>query len=245
LNNAASALATGGNSLEESMALLTSAMTTTQDISKASTGLRTISARIRNTGVELTDLGETLDESYNTIPKYREQLLALSGVDILDNAGEFRSTYDIIKDLSKVWADLNSQEQAGITNMIAGVRQQNVFASLLNEFGEAEKIMSSIDDSGGAMTDAYETYSSSIEAAINRIDTAFQKLSSDTLDSKFASGFIDAGAGVLNVLDGIVTQLGIIPTLSAGVGAVLGFNDQGVIGKNGNSNEYALYSQAA
>lgn len=246
LQNASSSLAAGGNSLEQSIALLTSANTTVQDISKSSTGLRTITARIRNTGVELEALGEgALDEAYNTIPKYREKLLALSGVDILDGVGEFRSTYDIISDISDVWKTLDSQAQSAITTMVAGVRQTNVFNSLVSEFGEAEKIMSSIDDSGGAMSGAYETYSASIEAAINRIDTAFQKLSSDTLDSNFASGFLDAGTSILNILDQMVTKLGLIPTLAGGVGAVLGFNNQGIIGKNGNSNEYALYSQAA
>lgn len=246
LQNASSSLAAGGNSLEQSIALLTSANTTVQDISKASTGLRTITARIRNTGVELEALGEgALDEAYNTIPKYREKLMAISGVDILDGVGDFRSTYDIINDLADVWSTLDDQSQAAITNMVAGVRQTNVFGSLVNEFGEAEKIMSSIDDSGGAMSSAYETYSSSIEAAINRIDTAFQKLSSDSLNSDFASGFINSGTAVLDILDGMVSQLGVIPTLAAGAGAVLGFNNQGIIGKNGNSKEYALHSQAA
>lgn len=120
LNNAASSLAAGGNTLEQSIALLTSAMTTTQDISKASTGLRTITARIRNTGVELNDLGEELEDDYNTIPKYREQLMSLSGVDILDGAGQFRATYDIISDLADVWGTLDSQAQAAITTMVAG-----------------------------------------------------------------------------------------------------------------------------
>lgn len=82
--------------------------------------MRTITARIRNTGVELNDLGEELEDDYNTIPKYREQLMALSGVDILDGAGQFRATYDIISDLADVWGTLDSQARAAITTMVAG-----------------------------------------------------------------------------------------------------------------------------
>jgi len=179
--------------------------------------------------VTLDELGESLDSSYDTIPKYRERLMALSGVDILDNAGEFRSTYDIISDLADKWQELSSTEQAAVTTMIAGVRQQNVFSSLIQEFGEAEKVMSTIDDSGGAMSSAYEIYSSSIEAAINRIDTAFQKLSSDTLDSNFASGIIDAGAGILTLLDSVIEKIGVLPTLLGSIGAILGANGKGIL----------------
>ena len=57
MTNASSVLAAAGNSFEESVALLTAANTTLQDASKASTGLRTIAARIRNTTTELDELG--------------------------------------------------------------------------------------------------------------------------------------------------------------------------------------------
>lgn len=90
-------------------------------ISKSSTGLRTISARIRNSSSELEELSETLDENWNTTAKYRETLLGLSGVDILDATGKgFRSTYDILKDLADVWSELDDIQRASITTMIAG-----------------------------------------------------------------------------------------------------------------------------
>ena len=48
MNNAGSALSAAGNSFDQSLALLAASNTTVQDISKSSTGLRTIAARIRN-----------------------------------------------------------------------------------------------------------------------------------------------------------------------------------------------------
>jgi TP901 family phage tail tape measure protein len=117
INNAGSMLASAGNSYEQAFALLTSANTTVQDISRASTGLRTIAARIRNTKAELDDLGETV-----TKVEYDAMIQALTdyGVSITDVNGEFRSTYDIVQDLSHVWGDLSDQEQAAIAKMIAG-----------------------------------------------------------------------------------------------------------------------------
>ena len=119
MNNASSALAAAGNTFEQSVALLTAANTTVQDISKASTGLRTITARLRNTTVDLEELGEEMTEA-----KYEDLVSTLTdaGVQLRDLNGEYRSTYDIISDLAAKWDDLSSMTQAALATNIAGKR---------------------------------------------------------------------------------------------------------------------------
>ena len=116
MNNAGSALAAAGNSFEQSIALLTAANTTVQNISKSSTGLRTITARIRGTRLELDELGEAIETA-----KYQEaiDILTKHKVALTDN-GEFRATYDILKDIAAVWNELSSMEQANIAEQLAG-----------------------------------------------------------------------------------------------------------------------------
>ena len=118
MNNAGSSLAAAGNSFEQSIALLTAANTTVQNISKASTGLRTITARIRGTKMELDDLGESIETA-----KYQEALDVLTKYKVaLTENGEYRATYDILKDLSAVWGELSNMEQAAIAEQLAGKR---------------------------------------------------------------------------------------------------------------------------
>lgn len=49
-----------------------------------------------------------------------EGIKRITGVDLTDANGEFRSTYDILKDIGKVWDTLNSKEQAMLAEDIAG-----------------------------------------------------------------------------------------------------------------------------
>jgi hypothetical protein len=44
--------------------------------------------------------------------KLQAEIKALSGVDIMKSRNEFKSTYDILKELSEVWADLSDIQQA-------------------------------------------------------------------------------------------------------------------------------------
>lgn len=117
MTNASSALAAAGNTFDESVALLTAANTTIQNAAKASTGLRTIAARLRNTKTELDDLGEDMTDA-----TYGDLVAALTkyNVALKDTSGELRSTYDIIADIAKVWDQLDSMEQAGLATAISG-----------------------------------------------------------------------------------------------------------------------------
>lgn len=209
LNNAASALSSAGNSLEQTLALLMAANATVQNPSKSSTAMRTITARIRNTKAELDDLGEELDEKYNTVAKYQKELLGLTGVDILDATGKnFRSTYNILKDLADVWGTLSSAQQAAVTTMLAGTRNQDIFASLMKNFPSAEDAMSGMDDAAGLMDEKFKAVEDSISGALSGLSNAWSKFSNTLLNSNDVVNFIDALTGLVNILERLTKATG-------------------------------------
>lgn len=72
---------------------------------------------------ELEEAGLETDGMVESTAKLREEILALSGVDIMENANEFKSTYKIMDELAAKWEDLTDIQQASITELIAGKRQ--------------------------------------------------------------------------------------------------------------------------
>ncbi len=204
MNNAGSALAASGNSFDQSVALLTAANTTIQNISKSSTGLRTITARIRKTKVELDDLGETITEaSYQNVL----DLLTGKGVSLTDENG-FRSTYDILKDIAAIWDELDTKSQAAVAEQLAGNRQQNVFFSIIEQFGEAEKAMTAMQNSQGAMASAYDERMESIEAHMDTFKAAYEELANSFIDKDISKGVIDFGTALLNILTAVSDAMG-------------------------------------
>ena len=59
-------------------------------------------------------------EFYTKQYKLRKEIKALSGVDIMKNKDEFKSTYDILDELSNKWSDLTDIQRASVTELIAG-----------------------------------------------------------------------------------------------------------------------------
>ena len=185
--NASSALAAAGNSFDKSVALLAAANTTLQDANKASTGLRTITARIRKTDSELNDLGEAMTES-----AYEELVGALTkyNVALRDANGEYRDTYDIMSDIAAVWNNMSSSEQAALAELAAGNRQQTVFYSIIKNFDDvAAASLEAMSDAPGAMKDAYAEWMDSVTAHIETFKAAFEGLASDVMSSDLMKVF--------------------------------------------------------
>ena len=218
MNNAGSALAAAGNSFEESVALLTAANTTVQNVSKAATGLRTLTARIRRTKVELDDLGESIETA-----KYEEVIQALTkhNVSLVDLNGNYRTTYDILKDISAIWDDLSNIEQAAVAEQLAGTRQQNVFFSIINQFKEATSAMDAMGSSSGSLTEAYDEYMISMKAHTDMFKAAYQELAQTIMSSNLIKFVTDVGTKALSLLSKITGALNKLALITKNIPVLL------------------------
>ena len=61
---------------------------------------------------ELQQAGLDTEGMAESTAKLRQEVMALSGVDIMKNENEFKSTYDILDELSTKWANLTDMQQA-------------------------------------------------------------------------------------------------------------------------------------
>ena len=95
LQDSVSAMAEGRNSLEETIALEAAAYEFTQNESVGN-GFKTVALRLRGMNEETKEL----DDSLKTI---KGDLYELTGVSIMEDANTYKSTYQILKEISKVW----------------------------------------------------------------------------------------------------------------------------------------------
>jgi TP901 family phage tail tape measure protein len=121
LQDSASALMEGGNSLEQAVALVASANKVVQDPNSVGSALRTISLRLRGTSVQvLEEMGEATDGVVESVSKMQSKIGALTGVNILTDSGAYKDTYTILKEIGQVWADMSDIDQAALLELMAG-----------------------------------------------------------------------------------------------------------------------------
>lgn len=89
--------------------------------------------RIRAAKSELEDAGESTEGIAESTASLRAEIKALSGVDIMLNENTFKSTYQIMDELSKKWENLSDIAQATIIELMAGKHQGMIYAPLYSD----------------------------------------------------------------------------------------------------------------
>lgn len=238
LKRSASSLSAAGNTLEESIGLIVAMNNVIQDPDVVGTSLKTISMRLRNTAGELEALDVDAEGAADSITKLQTQLLNLTGgkVNILEDNNTFKSTYDIITELSNVWNTLTDVQQAEITRLVAGTRQGNAFSALMTNMAEgAEATATALDSSGSALAEN-EVYLNSIQGKIDVFNASFEELSNTLLSAEtvisgisFGTGFIQGLNGFAEFLNSISNGNSALLMISGIAGAMLSLNDAKIL----------------
>lgn len=219
MQRSASALRESGSTLEESVALITAANSVIQDPEKVGTALKTLSLRMRGAKADLEDAGLSVDGMATSVSRLREQILALTGqkVDIMIDSETFKSPYQMLEELSKVWNAMSDINRSAALELLGGKNQANILASLINNFETAQDVMKKATSATGSAVQENERYLDSINGKIAQFKANFESLSATVVNSDLVKGGFDFGSGLVHGLDTIIQKLGGFPSLITAV----------------------------
>ena len=223
LVRSASALSAAGNTFEESVALITSANSVLQDPDTVGTTLKTISMYLRASKTDAEAFGVSVDDMAGSVSELRSELKSLTGVDIMKDAAgtEFKSTYQILKEISAVWDKLTDVSKANVTEMLGGKRNSNAVLSVIEQFSIAEKSMEDAANSSNSAMTEQERMMDSIEGRLKQLNASFEKFSNDVLSSDLVKFFVTLATKIVDAADGMVNLAGSIPAITAAISGVL------------------------
>lgn len=114
LQRSASALYESGNTIDESIALITAANSVVQNPETVGTAMKTLSLRLRGAKADLEDAGEEVDGMCDSVSELQAKLLALTGgkVDIMLGKDTFKNTTEILREMSQAWDDMTDVNRA-------------------------------------------------------------------------------------------------------------------------------------
>ena len=193
LKQSASSMYDAGNTLEETIGLITAASTVLHDPSSIGTVYETISMGIRDSKAELESLG-------------------------IQTEGMAGSTYQILDELAAKWQDLTASQRDSAAELIAGKEQSGIFSALMDNFETARRATETAVNSTGSALEAQKQYEQEIGYSLNRLEASFQSFANHILDSGFLKGIIDLGSSVVNVLDSVAAKFGSLGTIGVGAG---------------------------
>ena len=210
--NVDAAFAVGSKDLAEGVSRVGSAA------SEAGVSLDELIALITSAQAVTARGGAVIGNSFKTIFTRLERgktqsLLESLGVDTKDDTGRVKSTIALLQDLARVYGTLSQGKQADVAEKVGGVFQINVLKAALGDLGKEYSIynnalqtsLSTTDEATQRNQKLNETYS----AQINRLQQSASQLAASAGKQIFGPSMdrvLGAGNGILDSLNNIDTN---------------------------------------
>lgn len=228
MQRSAASFNAANTSLQESVALISTTNSVVQNPEKVGNMWKVVSMRIRSATAELEEAGEDTDGVVKSTADLQKMIKSMTGYDILEKDGKtFKSIYNIVLNISKVWNKLSDTNQSALLQALAGKQQSNALSAALSNSKLLEKSYKEAMNSAGSAEEEQQKYQKSIKYSIEQNKAKLEELSNDFLSSDLLKGVIDAGGKFIDILDAIISKLHLIPTLLGGIGAGIAIKNVG------------------
>ncbi|MBD5555219.1 MAG: phage tail tape measure protein [Roseburia sp.] len=230
LGVSASALASAGNSMDESLALIAALSEITQDSEEAGNALKTLGERMKGADGESAIYSNELSQLSQQITSFTKTANTPRGISLFtDNTRKnYKSAYQLLLDISQVWNQLSRKNQSEILDTLVGPEYSDALAELLSNMSQAENALSTSLSSSGSALESQERALDSIEAKTVQFEAAFQSLSNTMVNSGLFKFFVDLGTTGVSALDSLINKIGALPALGAAIGGTLVYKKVGM-----------------
>ena len=131
------------------------------------------------------------------------KLKALTGgnVDIMADADTFKSTTQILREMSKEWENMTDIERASALELMGGKRQANILASLIENFDVVEDVIETSMNSQGSALAENEKYLDSMQGHLDQLSNATQTMWMNFMEEDVVKWIIDFGTEIVKLVD--------------------------------------------
>ena len=188
---------------------------------------QTVSARIRGTKSDLEELGESTEDVLST-SKLRSLVMGYTDVDIMKDKDTYKDIYTIISEIGEKWKDLKDIDKAALLEGLAGKKQSNTLAAVLNNADRLKEIYETAEGSAGSAQREQERYAQSIQYSIDQLTAHGEEFWNTFINKDDVKDFINLINILITGATKLVDTFGSIPTVAGILGGFAAIKNVGI-----------------
>lgn len=172
--------------------------------------LKTIMSRYGNVKAGAYNKLNVDSESDDTSEKLNdvERILTKMGISIRKTNLEFKDFDEVMDEIAEKWGTMDNVSKKAIANAFAGIRQQESFLILAENYDKYKELVDVSETSAGTAEKKYQSYKESYTAAKNEFTAALEQFANSSEVSKLLTDLLNVGKGIV---EGIQKILPILP----------------------------------
>lgn len=152
-----------------------------------------------NVDSETQDSGEQINDV--------EKVLNKLGITMRDTNLQFKDFDQVLDEIAIKWETLDTVSKKAIANAFAGVRQQEAFLVLLNNYDKYQDLLEVSKNSKGTAERKYESYKESYEASKNALTAALEEFANSSELNNVLITLTDIGKNLVEGLKHIIPYI--------------------------------------
>ena len=157
------------------------------------------------------------------------------GFDILDENGNYKSTYDILLGISKIYKEIQEEDKKLGTNRavalveeLAGKNRSNVASAILSDPAQLEAVKKSSEEAFGSAQEELDKFLESIDGRMAKLSNQAQEFWYKLIDSDTIKNGITLLTELLGLATDFVDTFGALGTAGIIGGGILGAKGLGL-----------------
>ncbi|MBD1379228.1 phage tail tape measure protein [Metabacillus arenae] len=182
------------------------------DIDELTGYIAAIGSTTRESGAIVGNGLKTIISRITTMDDAKGALESVN-ISIKDMSGNVRPVSDILEQLAGKWTSLSDEQRQNLGVTLAGRYQLSRFLALMNNFSIATEATTTAMNSQGSSMAEQEKYADSLEARINRLDTAWNKFTLSVGDAVLTDSLIagvESLGDLLTIGSAVIDKIGVL-----------------------------------
>lgn len=200
--------------------IATTGEVTQQSMSSIGVFFKTLFARMRDIKANKLELID--DDGTTELLSDVELTLKNVGIDLRKTVTEFDDADKTLEALARKWNTLSSTQQAALSKAFGGVRNNNLFQTLMVNYDKVLKYTELSANSAGEAEKKFTAYLDSIEAKTKSLQAAFESLAFHSVSTEMIGGIMEAANALVVFLDKTNAVKGALAGIAA-AGAIKSF----------------------
>lgn len=185
--------------------------------------------RIRGYDEETEEYIGGIEELSGTIADLTKTASTLGGISLFtdETKTEYKSTKQLLLDIGEIYQDLTDKQQAGLLEALAGKRQGQIVAAILNNLDTVTESINKMETDTDSASRELEIALDSIEVKWGQLKETGVGVAQNLFKRDDMKTVVDGLTSVMNVIDSLTSKLGLFGSIGLGAGIFTGWKNVG------------------
>lgn len=186
--------------------------------------------RIRGYDEETEEYIGNIEQLSGTIANFTKTASTPGGISLFTDEAktEYKSTKQLLLDIGEIYQDLTDKDQAGLLEALAGKRQGQIVAAILNNLDTVTESINKMETDTDSASRELEIALDTVAVRLEQVKQTWAGVAQNLFQRNDMKNVLDIFKNIGEAVDSLTSKLGLFGSIGLGAGLFAGWKNVGI-----------------